>query len=334
MSTVSTTSIHILVPRSEHLSSHGLKLHNMSELEYLRTQWKTLHTQTLPNLAKARDAAQTKWPVTLDHCFARIILDNTIGNGLKQWDKVIQKPATKNMSQEQLRNAIALGEDIKAGKADLRHLDAVSLRCRNKDQGKYGYHTATPSDTLEGDARSKRKRSSDTSNEPQVDSKKKIKVANRQSTLQFEPEIKSPEKTPGIENVWQTRTNIEDIKNTLDRIVSDPTLTPYRKKLYTTLLSVPKGRYTTYAAMSDYLNSSARAVGNGMRNNPFAPDVPCHRVLAANRTIGGFNGDWGKDGKYANKKTELLRSEGVMFDPSGKVVGEPFRKFHAFDDIQ
>lgn len=85
--------------------------------------------------------------------------------------------------------------------------------------------------------------------------------------------------------------------------------------------------------MSDYLNSSARAVGNGMRNNPFAPDVPCHRVLAASGEIGGFNGDWGKEGKYANKKIELLRNEGVMFDPRGRVVGEPFRKFHTFDNM-
>ena len=70
-----------------------------------------------------------------------------------------------------------------------------------------------------------------------------------------------------------------------------------------------------------------------MRNNPFAPEVPCHRVLAADGSIGGFHGDWGKDGKYAAKKTELLRSEGVRFDTKGKVVGEPFRKFDDFEDM-
>ena len=85
--------------------------------------------------------------------------------------------------------------------------------------------------------------------------------------------------------------------------------------------------------MSDYLKSSARAVGNGMRNNPFAPEVPCHRVLAADGSIGGFHGDWGKDGKYAAKKVELLRSEGIKFDGKGKVVGQPFRNFHEFQDV-
>ncbi len=86
--------------------------------------------------------------------------------------------------------------------------------------------------------------------------------------------------------------------------------------------------------MSDYLVSSARAVGNGMRNNPFAPEVPCHRVLASDRSIGGFHGDWGKNGKYAAKKIEMLRSEGVKFDSRGKVVGEPFRKFHDFQEVE
>lgn len=40
-------------------------------------------------------------------------------------------------------------------------------------------------------------------------------------------------------------------------------------------------------AMAKALGSAPRAVGNAMRNNPFAPRVPCHRILAADRTIGG-----------------------------------------------
>ena len=65
-----------------------------------------------------------------------------------------------------------------------------------------------------------------------------------------------------------------------------------------------------------------------MRNNPFAPEVPCHRVLAADGTLGGFGGHWGEDGKFANKKHELLHAEGVRFDSRGKVKGPPFREFH------
>ncbi|KAJ6157853.1 Winged helix-turn-helix transcription repressor DNA-binding [Penicillium chermesinum] len=76
----------------------------------------------------------------------------------------------------------------------------------------------------------------------------------------------------------------------LRRISMHPTLTPYRRRVYRCLLSVPAGRWTTYAAMAKYLGSSPRAVGNAMRTNPFAPEVPCHRVLAADGTLGGYKG--------------------------------------------
>ena len=86
--------------------------------------------------------------------------------------------------------------------------------------------------------------------------------------------------------------------------------------------------------MSDHITKTshktcARAVGNAMRNNPFAPEVPCHRVLAANGTLGGFGGHWGENGKFANEKHRLLHEEGVRFSSNGKVKGLPFRDFHA-----
>jgi len=166
--------------------------------------------------------------------------------------------------------------------------------------------------------------------------KKHPKLEKGQCTLQFGsnsftgPADLWSNKGAPTDDVERTPATPEDLSKVLNRIHSHPSLTPYRKRLYSTLLSVPRGRYTTYATMSDFLDSSARAVGNGMRNNPFAPDVPCHRVLAANGTVGGFKGDWGKDGKFAKEKIQLLRSEGVRFDSSGKAIGEPFRKLQNF----
>lgn len=64
-----------------------------------------------------------------------------------------------------------------------------------------------------------------------------------------------------------------------------------------------------------------------MRNNPFAPDVPCHRVLATDRTIGGYRGAWGQGGEYAVEKTKLLVGEGVVFDERGRARGECFAEF-------
>lgn len=303
----------------------------MPDIETLREEWKTLYSTTLPQMAKSRDLAQVKWPVTLDHCFARIILDHTIGEGHQQWDKVLPKPAIKNMSAQQLQNAITLGRKVEAGEVDLCHLDEKSLQCRGKNKAKH--HKATVNESRQqseepNSVGASRKRSSDEADGHGSAVAKKARKGETQLTLDsWGPKTSTP-------TSMTKQQNREEVKHILQQIQSHPSLTPYRKRLYTTLLSVPRGRFTTYAAMSAYLNSSARAVGNGMRNNPFAPQVPCHRVLAADGSIGGFYGDWGKDGKHASKKVELLRSEGVRFNGSGKVVGEPFRKFHTFEQLE
>ncbi len=306
----------------------------MADLELLRGQWKILYSKTLPQLAKQDDPAQSKWPVTLDHCFARIILDNTVGQGTQQWDQVIKKPAVKNMTAAQLEDAIELGKKIQHGKLDLQELDQISLMCRGKNEGKYGSAKAEEGSEKEGKSA---KRKAVAGQGASSRKRQKKEEGKQQSILNFAPSTEKNEQlpTPPLSDLAPPKTSSAssaDFEATLKQIRSS-SITPYRKRLYIVLLSVPRGRYTTYAAMSDYLKSSARAVGNGMRNNPFAPNVPCHRVLAADGSIGGFQGDWGREGKYANKKLELLRSEGVRFDGRGKVVGEPFRKFHEFEGM-
>lgn len=70
-----------------------------------------------------------------------------------------------------------------------------------------------------------------------------------------------------------------------------------------------------------------------MKTNPFAPEVPCHRVLASNRTIGGYKGSWGNGGSYAVEKTKLLRGEGVVFDAKGRAGGEIFTQFADMGEV-
>ncbi len=59
-----------------------------------------------------------------------------------------------------------------------------------------------------------------------------------------------------------------------------------------------------------------------MRVNPFAPEVPCHRVIASDGFVGGFKGDWEKapSGINQTEKLRLLKEEGVEFTPEGKLV--------------
>lgn len=119
-----------------------------------------------------------------------------------------------------------------------------------------------------------------------------------------------------------------DMAAQLDRIAHS-TKTPFQKRVLSLLCQVPRGSVTTYGLMSKHLGSSPRAIGNAMRRNPFAPEVPCHRVVATGGALGGFKGQWPKDGEgiTLDEKRVLLRGEGVRFDGGGKVVGTPFCGF-------
>ncbi len=61
-------------------------------------------------------------------------------------------------------------------------------------------------------------------------------------------------------------------------------------KVYKLLKKVLKGRVTTYGALARAAKTSPRAVGAMMRANPYAPIVPCHRVVMCDGSIGGFAG--------------------------------------------
>ena len=101
------------------------------------------------------------------------------------------------------------------------------------------------------------------------------------------------------------------------------TLTPHQRRVYTHLLSIPAGRLTTYGTLSAILNSSPRAVGQALRTNPYAPHVPCHRVISKGGYVGGFKGDWedAPSGVNQSQKLRLLREEGLRFDGKGNLVG-------------
>ncbi|KAK1836067.1 6-O-methylguanine DNA methyltransferase [Podospora conica] len=100
-------------------------------------------------------------------------------------------------------------------------------------------------------------------------------------------------------------------------------LSPFHRRALLLLLQIPPGYVTTYATISAFLHSSPRAVGNALRRNPFAPAVPCHRVVAHDRRLGGFKGKVGwRDGEEADtlrEKRALLVKEGVKFGRDGRV---------------
>lgn len=80
---------------------------------------------------------------------------------------------------------------------------------------------------------------------------------------------------------------------------------------------VPRGKVTTYKKIGEKLGTKAyRAIGQSLRRNPYAPKVPCHRVIRSDFSIGGFRGKI--KGKFVNEKIELLRKEGIKVE-KGKI---------------
>lgn len=74
--------------------------------------------------------------------------------------------------------------------------------------------------------------------------------------------------------------------------------------------SIQPGQTRTYGELAEAIDSSARAVGAACGQNPIPLIVPCHRIVAANGTLGGFMG-----GKLANPlaiKQWLLTHEGAL----------------------
>ncbi|MBQ0061459.1 MAG: MGMT family protein [Bacteroidaceae bacterium] len=98
----------------------------------------------------------------------------------------------------------------------------------------------------------------------------------------------------------------------IEQIVRDSReITEFQRKVYLELLNVPKGQTITYGQLAKRIGcKSAQAVGQALRRNPFAPAVPCHRVIAANGSLCGFNGH--REGEEIERKRQLLKSEGVI----------------------
>lgn len=302
-----------------------------------RAVWQTLYATRLPELARAKDPAQTKWPVTLDHCFGRIILDKVVGQGNAPWTQCIKGPAVRTMSDEQVEACIRLGEKIANGEANLVDLDEESLAVRGKgskaggkrkrdDDGKPVDETKKQPQSTHGDGQtngtpSKKLKSEDSPEDGEMRSKHTDKGGS-DPLSPSQTRDKSTSKDEKLAAEAKQTDSMEEEKH----LIQSSDLAEYRKNVLLALCQVPKGKYTTYAAISEFLKSSPRAVGNAMRNNPFAPAVPCHRVLAADGKIGGYGGQWGQ-GDLVKTKIQLLREEGLKFDGRGKVVGGPFKGF-------
>jgi len=80
----------------------------------------------------------------------------------------------------------------------------------------------------------------------------------------------------------------------------------YRNQVWTALCQIPFGETMTYSALAKKIGSSARAVGNACRDNPYALFIPCHRVVSVSG-MGGYCGQ--TEGDLMAIKYKLLEFE-------------------------
>jgi methylated-DNA-[protein]-cysteine S-methyltransferase len=96
----------------------------------------------------------------------------------------------------------------------------------------------------------------------------------------------------------------------LEREIKSGKITPamsFNQKVWALTARIPAGKVTTYADIAHALKTKGyRAVGNALNRNPYAPAVPCHRVIGSDGSLTGF-------AQGVDKKRRILQQEGIRF---------------------
>ena len=84
--------------------------------------------------------------------------------------------------------------------------------------------------------------------------------------------------------------------------------TEFQLKVWTYLKKIPFGTVKTYSQVAKAIGKplAARAVANAIGKNPYAPKIPCHRVVRSDGSLGGYSGKGG-----VKMKRFLLKKEGI-----------------------
>lgn len=95
-------------------------------------------------------------------------------------------------------------------------------------------------------------------------------------------------------------------------------ITPFAQKVYEYTRKIPLGKISTYKLVAEGIGSpnASRAVGTALKNNPFAPHVPCHRVIKSNFELGSFMGQ-----ENNPTKENMLKEEGIKIE-NGKIIAD------------
>ena len=84
--------------------------------------------------------------------------------------------------------------------------------------------------------------------------------------------------------------------------------TRFQLKVWNYLKKIPRGKVKTYSEVAKSIGKplAVRAVANAIGKNPLAPQIPCHRVIRSDGSLGGYSGKGG-----LKTKRLLLKKEGI-----------------------
>tara|TARA_B110001452_G_scaffold204523_1_gene174493 strand:+ start:576 stop:857 length:282 start_codon:yes stop_codon:yes gene_type:complete len=91
--------------------------------------------------------------------------------------------------------------------------------------------------------------------------------------------------------------------------MSKLTGTHFQLKVWNYLKTIPKSKVKSYLEVAKAIGKplAVRAVANAIGKNPYPPEIPCHRVIRSDGSLGGYSGKGG-----IKQKRYLLRSEKVF----------------------
>jgi len=110
-------------------------------------------------------------------------------------------------------------------------------------------------------------------------------------------------------------------------------ITTFAESVYELTKRIPKGKISTYKKIAIALGkpNACQAVGQALRNNPFAPEVPCHRVISSDFSLGGYFGSTSVTSNNLQKKIKLLKEENIEFDGTAIKKSTKYRESILFD---
>ncbi|MHB2026110.1 MAG: methylated-DNA--[protein]-cysteine S-methyltransferase [Elusimicrobiota bacterium] len=96
-------------------------------------------------------------------------------------------------------------------------------------------------------------------------------------------------------------------KSILKKMAAYP---PFYQAVWKACAQIPKGQVRTYGWIARRVKKpgAARAVGQALGKNPFAPVIPCHRVVGADGRLVGYSGQGG----VATKRRMLLKEGAAL----------------------